>query len=78
MHEHLGKLRTMGLILRLREYEVHGAANTVCVFRDQQRTLAGSDAVRDPTPECNGAIVPQRTHETYRRATVDAIAENGS
>jgi hypothetical protein len=77
MHEHLGQLCTMGLILRLTEDEMHGAADAVRVFGNEQRAFAGGNALCDVTPERNCSLVRQWTHETHRCATLDAISQHG-
>ncbi len=77
MHQHFRQVCAVRLILGLAEHEVHGAADALFIFSDQQRAFASGNALRDATPERNRALVRQRSHETHRRTAVDAIAQHG-
>ncbi len=73
MHQHLGKIGAMRLILGQRQDQLRGAADSVLVLGDDNRALAGLDAPGDAAPEGNRLVAREGMHETDRRAAVDHV-----
>jgi hypothetical protein len=76
MHQHLRHVGAMRLVLGLVEHQMHGGAEAMRIFGDQQRALARGQVVRHITPERSGAVAQQRVHEAHRRTAFDTVDQD--
>jgi hypothetical protein len=76
VHQHLGDVGAMRLILGQIQNQLHGAADAEGVFRHEQRALPFRDAIRHATPEGHRLVARHRLHEADRRAAFDAIDQH--
>jgi hypothetical protein len=76
VHEHLGQIRAVGLVLGLIEQQLDGAAHPLIVLGDQQGPLPRSHPLRHPPPEGDGPLPAERMHEADRGAPLDAVDQH--
>jgi hypothetical protein len=76
VHEHLGKVGAMRLILGQIQNQLHRPTDPVRVFRYEQCPLPLRHTVRHATPEGQCLVARHRLHEADRCAAVDTIDEH--
>ena len=76
MHEHLGNIRAMRLVLRRRKDELHRADDAVLILGDQQHATTLRDIVGKPAPEACGPLSRERQHEAHRGPAFDTVDED--
>jgi hypothetical protein len=57
VHQHLGEVGAVRLVLRLREHQLHGADDALRILGHQQRTLAARHALGHVAPERERALL---------------------
>jgi hypothetical protein len=73
VHQHLGHVGAVRLVLGLFEDHLHGADHALGVLGHQQHAFASRRAVADAAPKGQRAFARQGLHEADGRAAVDAI-----
>ena len=76
VHQHLGDVGAVRLVLGLVEDHLHGAHDAVGVLGHQQHALAARHAVAHLAPERERLVVRHRQHEAHRRPAFDAVDEH--
>ena len=76
MHEQLGDVGAVRLVLGSGPDDLDGAHRRTVEFRDQQFAAAGENAVAGCGPKRLGLLAGKRRHEADRRAPRDAIDED--
>jgi hypothetical protein len=76
VHQHLGQVGAVRLVLRLGQHQLHRAANALRVFGHQQRAFTRRHAFGHAAPEGQGALARKRVHKTHRGVAFDAVDQH--
>ncbi len=76
MHQHLGKIGAVRLVLGLLERELDGADDAARIFRHQQSAAPAFGVAGDAAPERHGLGQREWMHKAHRRPALDAVDQH--
>jgi len=76
MHQQLGNIRAVRLVLRLMENELNGTADAQTILSDEERAGSRRHLLRHTPPKRYGSLAREGLHEADGRAPIHAVQQD--